>query len=84
MPKLKNMKSFYEFEDHLFDKYTSLGYDYHRNILKNVLSEEMFANPLNDSPYRQIERLVERLVDEVKQIKLSYAYALPKDSKLIN
>ncbi len=44
----------------------------------------MFANKLNDIPLRQIERLIEHLIDAVKQIKLQYAIAFPKNSKKIN
>jgi hypothetical protein len=44
----------------------------------------MFANPLNDIPLRQIERLIEYLVNSVKLIKLQYNIALPKNSKQLN
>jgi hypothetical protein len=44
----------------------------------------MFANPVNDIPLRQIERLIEHLVDNVKQIKLQFAFAYDKNSKNIN
>ena len=44
----------------------------------------MFANPINDIPFRQIERLIENLIDSVKSIKLHYAFAHDKNSKLIN
>lgn len=66
MPKLKNVASFHEEQDHIFDNYTNLGYHYEHNLLNKVVSTEMFANKLNDIPMRQIERLVERLVNEVK------------------
>ena len=92
MPKLKNVASFHEEQDHLISfliPLHSYQYNYLLNNLKNntiidLVSTEMFANKLNDIPMRQIERLVERLVNEVKQIKLHYAIALPKNSKLIN
>lgn len=84
MPKLKHINSLNEDIDHMYDEYTSLGYNYEHNILKNVVSQELFMNPLNDTPYRQIERLIEHLINEVKQIKLAYEYALPKHSKYIN
>ena len=82
MPKLKYIDSFHE--EHLYDNYTNEGYDYHRNLLNKVVSQEMFANKLNDIPLRQIERLIEHLIDAVKQIKLQYAIAFPKNSKKIN
>lgn len=84
MPKLKYINSFHDYEDHIFDHYTNLGYQYEGNLLNKVVSAEMFANKLNDIPLRQIERLIETLVNEVKQIKLHYAFSLPKNSKLIN
>lgn len=70
--------------DHQHDNYTSLGYEYHQNIFNKVLSMELFSNPLNDVPMRQLERLVEFLVDQVKRVKLSFAFALTKNSRLLN
>lgn len=85
MPKLKNIDSFSEHYSHIYDDHLdTLGYEYHRNLLKRVLSGEMFANPLNDIPFRQVERLIEHLVDNVKQIKLQYAFVHDKNSKAIN
>lgn len=84
MPKISNMTSFNEQLKHRYDNYTNMGYNYERNILKNVCSQELFVNPANDTPMRQIERCIEHLINAVKQIKLAYAYALPKDTKYIN
>lgn len=84
MPRFKYIESFDEYEDHVFDEYKNLGYDYKHHIFKNVLSPEMFANPMNDINYRQIEKLFEHLIDAVKQIKLAYAYTYPKNAKNLN
>lgn len=84
MAKLHQIDSFDEIVNHVHDHYTSLGYNYERNILKNVVSPELFVNPLNDIPMRQLERLIEDLVNKVKTIKLQFAIALPKNSKLLN
>ena len=59
MAKLKYIDSYFEDEDHIHDNYTNLGYEFERNIMKNVVSPEMFANPVNDTPLRQLERLIE-------------------------
>lgn len=84
MAKLKNIESFFEQEQHFNDNFTNLGYDFEKNIMKNVLSPEMFANPVNDTPIRQIERMFEFLVNQVKRIKLEYNFTLPKNSKKLN
>lgn len=84
MAKLTYIENLRQAEHHAFDNYTNLGYDYKQNIMKNVLSPEMFANPLNDVPYRQIERMIEFLVDQVKRIKLEYNFTLPKNSTKLN
>jgi len=84
MAKLKYIDSYFEDEDHIHDNYTNLGYEFERNIMKNVVSPEMFANPVNDTPLRQLERLIEFLVNQVKRIKLEYNFALPKNSKKLN
>lgn len=85
MPRLKNITSYSEPYSHLYDDFADTsGYEYHQNMLKRVVSSEMFGNPINDIPFRQIERLMEHLVDQVKQIKLHFAFAFDKNSKRIN
>ena len=84
MPILKSIKSFTELTDHLYDQYTSGGYQYERHIMQNVVSPELFGNKLNDTNYRQIERCYEFLINAVRQIKLTFAFAYEKDSQLIN
>lgn len=84
MARLKNVESFFENEHHFNDAYTNLGYNFEHNIMKNVVSDEMFANPVNDISIRQIERMIEFLVNQVKRIKLEYNFTLPKNSKLLN
>ena len=82
MPKLKNKSLYNKKRRHLFDNYKHLGYNYHSNILKNVASNELFGNPLTDIPMRQIERMIESLIDTAKQIKLHFNFTLDKDSIL--
>lgn len=56
-----------------------IGYEYHKNILKNVLSSELFSNPTQDYFYRQIERTIEGLIDSVKNIKHHFSYAIDRE-----
>ena len=84
MARLNKINSFDETINHLYDEYTNQGYEYRRHILQNVVSPEMMANPVNDTPLRQIERLYEYLINSVRRIKLTYAIAFPKNSQLIN
>ena len=84
MARLNKIVSFDETINHLYDEYTNQGYEYRRHILQNVVSPEMMANPVNDTPLRQIERLYEYLINSVRRIKLTYAIAFPKNSQLIN
>jgi hypothetical protein len=84
MPIVRNIDSFTELTDHMYDQFATGGYDYERHILQNVVSPELFGNPLNDTNYRQIERCYEYLINAVRQIKLTFAFAFDKHSKLIN
>lgn len=84
MARLNKIESFDETINHLYDEYKNQGYEYRRHILQNVVSPEMMANPVNDTPLRQIERLYEYLINSVRRIKLTYAIAFPKNSQLIN
>ena len=60
------------------------GFDYHGQILKNVLSPEMFSNPAQDISMRQIERVIEHLIDTVKSIKSQFFISKDKDDKDFN
>ena len=84
MPRIKNVDSLNEYTDHMYDSIKSDGYAYEQHILQNVLSPELFANKLNDTNYRQVERMFEYLINAVRQIKLTFAIAFPKNSKHIN
>lgn len=84
MPRLKDITSFDEIKNHMYDDYKNLGYDYERNIIRHVVSPELMANPLNDVGLRQIERMFEFLINAVRKIKLHYAITFDKNSKLIN
>ena len=84
MPRIKELKHFNEKKDHFYDDYKNLGYDWKRNIMRNVLTPEIFANPMNDTLFRQVERLFELLIDMARQVKLQNALTYPKDSELLN
>lgn len=84
MPRFNYINSFNEKEKHMYDNYKNLGYNYKHNILKNVLSPELFGNPMNDIIFRQIEKLFENLIDAVKQIKLAFAYTYNKNDLHLN
>ena len=51
MPRIRNISTFREVLKHINDDYRNQGYDYERHILQNVISPELFANPLNDTRY---------------------------------
>lgn len=82
--RITNLYTLYDKEDHLMDSYRGLGYQYEHNLLNKVISSELFGNPVNDIPLRQIERLIEELINQVKRIKKSFAFALDKHSKKVN
>lgn len=84
MAKIKDIIQFDEEIYHINDNLENKGFKYEQHILQNVISPELAANPLNDISYRQIERLIEYLINSVRIIKLTYAYMFPKNSKLIN
>lgn len=84
MPRLKNIDTFSQVKDHFHDDYKNLGYHYEGNIMRNVLSPDIFGNPMNDIPLRQFERIIEELINAVRKIKLHYAIVYDKNSRLIN
>ncbi len=80
-----NIKSFKYKQNHAQDNFTNLGYDYDKfGIFNRVLSYELFSNPNQDKPMRQLERLIQYLVDTAKQIRTQFSIAHDKDTLLIN
>lgn len=84
MPRLKNLRSFDTKRHHIYDQYKNTGYDYEGNILRNALSPEIFANPLNDLPMSAIEGLLHELIDCARKVKLQFAISYDKDSTQLN
>lgn len=83
--KLNKIKSFNWYKNHAQDDITNLGYRYwERGILNRVISRELFSNPLQDRPYRQIERLIINLVNVAKQVRTQFSIAHEKDTIYIN
>ena len=63
---------------HARDAYKGVGHDYHGNILRNMLSNELFSNPTQDAFLWGIEVLIEELIDSVKTIKKHFSIAHKK------
>lgn len=83
--KLNKVRSFKWYQKHAQDDITNLGYRYwEKGILNRVISRELFSNPLQDRPYRQIERLITNLVNVAKQVRTQFSIAHDKDTIYIN
>jgi len=83
--KLNKVRSYKWHQKHAQDKMRNLGYRYWENgILNRVISRELFSNPLQDRPFRQIERLIEQLVNTAKQVRTQFSVAHEKDTIFIN
>ena len=75
MARLNKIENLHEKSDHAFDIYKNLGYNYNSQMLSKVISPELFGNPLNDTPLRQIEKLMQELVNQVERIKFEEAWS---------
>ncbi len=75
----RNKKPYNYYSKHNKDSYKNLGFMYHGNLFKNMLSAEIFSNPTMDVMFRQLERLMERLIDSVKSIKCQFFISKDKD-----
>jgi len=83
--KLNKVRSFKWHQKHAQDNFTNLGYRYwEKGILNRVISRELFSNPIQDTPFRQIERLIEYLVNTAKQVRIQFSIAHDKDTILVN
>jgi len=67
------------------DKRLHLGYMYKNNLMKRVLSNQMFgANPILDSFIAYIEAYIYEHIEAVKQIKIFANPALDKNENRLN
>jgi hypothetical protein len=83
--KLNKVRSYKWYQNHAQDKLSNLGYKYWENgILNRVISRELFSNPIQDVPFRQIERLIESLVNTAKQVRIQFSIAHDKDTIFVN
>lgn len=79
-----NKKSKFYYISHRKDNFDIKRYDYHGNVLKHTLSPEMFNNDNQNYIFSQMERLINFLIDEVKNIKLHFSIAHNKNDFNIN
>ena len=79
MAQILGLNDWHEESLHFMDVKRDNRYNYHGQLLNKVISPEITANPKHDINYRQIERLIEWLIDSVKRIKLTYAIAVDKN-----
>lgn len=85
-----NKKPYDYISHHFCDYYQNLGYDYHGHIFERTMSPQIFANPkvwngeMESGLLKPAERMVEFLVDSVKQIKIQFSIAHERDAKNIN
>jgi hypothetical protein len=83
--KLNKVRSYKWHQKHAQDKLRNMGYKYwEKGVLNRVLSRELFSNPIQDVPYRQIERLIVQLVNTAKQVRTQFSIAHDKDTIYIN
>lgn len=79
-----NQKSKMYKAHHFRDNIKGLGFDYHGNVYKKTLSEEILSNERTAKMILKIEEMIDYLIDAVKQIPLQYSIAHDKDSININ
>ena len=69
---------------HLNDNFKNLGFQYQGKILSKTLSHQMYANPIQQYNYLQLEKMIIFLINKVKMIKKSFSIAHSKDDLNIN
>lgn len=80
-----NKKSKYWYIRHSKDVNPNNGYEYHGNVYKNTISPELYyANNNTSTLIYLMEKLVNFIIDEVKQIKLQFCIARDKQDTTIN
>lgn len=67
------------------DQRLYLGYNYKNNLMRRVLSNQMFgANPIFDMFIAYIEKYIYEHIESVKQIKIFANPALDKNENRLN
>lgn len=84
MAYIPNKKSARWYASRHQDIYTDLGFKYHGQIFKKTMSPVILQNKVNSAILKQIEPIVEYLIESVKQIKLQYLFSLDKKDTRLN
>lgn len=77
-------KSYLEHLKHQNDNILNVGFDFREQILMRILSPVLFFNTKNAGILLKIDSILSFLVDNVKSIKKTFNYHLPKNYRNFN
>lgn len=80
----KTRPSYLHSARHLNDYFLNLGYKYSGNILHKTTSKVLWTNPNQTGMFKQLETLIEYLVDNSKMVKKWFSIAHDKNTLNIN
>lgn len=77
-------KSLFEITESRKDANHQLGFDYREEVMNKSVSNYMFGDPKRDGVIKEINKLIVYLIDNVKNIKKTFMYVVPRNSRNIN
>ena len=82
--KQLNRLSNFSVSEHRNDKDLNLGYDYRETLLDKSISSVLYGDDKRNKILKRINDLCVYMVDSVKNIKKTFIYSVPRNSRNIN
>jgi len=82
--KYINRKSYFEVAEERIEENHQLGFDYRDEIMNKTLSPLMFGDPKRDGVLTKFNDLFAYMIDSVKNVKKTFMYQIPRNSRKLN
>jgi len=79
-----NRTSYFEIVENRNNENLQLGYDYRETLMEKSLSNYFFGDTKRINIIKEFNSLMVYLIDSVKNIKKTFVYSVPRNSRNIN
>jgi len=79
-----NRMSYFEIVENRSNKNLQLGYDYQETLMEKSLSNYFFGDTKRINIIKEFNSLMVYLIDSVKNVKKTFMYSIPRNSRNIN
>jgi hypothetical protein len=79
-----NRTSYFEIVENRSNENLQLGYDYQETLMEKSLSNYFFGDTKRINIIKEFNSLMVYLIDSVKNVKKTFVYSVPRNSRNIN